>query len=192
LARINLELDTEVKVYSRESYALIHLIGDLGGVTDIIVTFIGLFVSPYSSMSFRLKQIQEIFLVKTNKMTKPMKVPKDKKKKLQKLKQKVPSNHHNAFRGLSYAKFSTLDCLILALKNSLCCGWKCFLTKREKKIQRLLDQSESKLAKETSIDKMVQLGRTLRTMISHVQSDGVNFKALSKIDPENVLNMDLS
>lgn len=57
---------SEVKIeHTREIYNLLDVIGDLGGVIDIVILLIGFFVFPYSEHNFYLKAIQKMFLART-------------------------------------------------------------------------------------------------------------------------------
>jgi hypothetical protein len=44
---------------------LVKLLGDVGGVIEVLVVIIGVLVFPYSVISYQIKLIQEIFLIRT-------------------------------------------------------------------------------------------------------------------------------
>ena len=52
--------------HSRESYDITDLIGDLGGVLEVMISAIGFFLFPISSHSFGLKILEKLFLARTN------------------------------------------------------------------------------------------------------------------------------
>ena len=54
------------KEHSREVYNLMDLIGDLGGVLDLLVLLAGIFICPISEHSFFLKAFSMLFLAKTH------------------------------------------------------------------------------------------------------------------------------
>ena len=77
--------------HERRVYDFLDLLGDLGGVFEIILFVIGLMVYPVSEYSFYLKALSELFLVKT--MDKDlMKTPKNLRKKKYKGKIDVVEN----------------------------------------------------------------------------------------------------
>ena len=60
-------LSSEVIEHERCIYTFMNLIGDLGGVHDLFVVFISLFMSPISEHFFISKVLGKLFLVKTSK-----------------------------------------------------------------------------------------------------------------------------
>eukprot|EP00356_Strombidium_inclinatum_P016887 CAMPEP_0170510440 /NCGR_PEP_ID=MMETSP0208-20121228/65770_1 /TAXON_ID=197538 /ORGANISM="Strombidium inclinatum, Strain S3" /LENGTH=261 /DNA_ID=CAMNT_0010793905 /DNA_START=940 /DNA_END=1725 /DNA_ORIENTATION=+ len=58
-------LGNEYKLHERHIYNLLDLLGDLGGVFEVIIGAIGFFVMPFSEISFILKGLQKLYLVKT-------------------------------------------------------------------------------------------------------------------------------
>ena len=55
-------------LHSREAFNIIDMLGDLGGLVDIIIVVFSLFVSPYASTSFMVKLLSKLYKVKTKKM----------------------------------------------------------------------------------------------------------------------------
>jgi hypothetical protein len=51
--------------HSREIYNIFDLIGDLGGVLEIIVAFFGFFLFGIAEKSFVLKALEKLFLAHT-------------------------------------------------------------------------------------------------------------------------------
>jgi len=47
-------------------YNVLDLLGDLGGVLEIITLIIGFFIYPVSEFSFILKAAKRLYLVRTN------------------------------------------------------------------------------------------------------------------------------
>ena len=56
LAEIELTLDEQEGEFERKIYGILELIGDVGGVMDIILLIFGIFIIPYAEAAFRLKQ----------------------------------------------------------------------------------------------------------------------------------------
>lgn len=47
-------------LHTREAYGILNLIGDLGGVLDLFILFIGLFLYPVAEHSFNIKAINKL------------------------------------------------------------------------------------------------------------------------------------
>jgi hypothetical protein len=52
--------------YNRAVYNVLDLMGDIGGVLEIIVLFFGIFLNPISKFSFDLTAIRYLYLVRTS------------------------------------------------------------------------------------------------------------------------------
>ena len=57
-------LSEQIK-HTRQIYGWLDLLGDLGGVTEVIMICFGFFLYPISEHSFTLKAIRKLFLVRT-------------------------------------------------------------------------------------------------------------------------------
>ena len=55
----------EVIEHERSIYTLMDLIGDLGGVNDLIVLFVSIFMGSISQISFLTKIMGKLYLVKS-------------------------------------------------------------------------------------------------------------------------------
>ena len=45
-------LSEQVKIHERQVYGILDLIGDIGGVGEVVLGLIGLIILPYSELSF--------------------------------------------------------------------------------------------------------------------------------------------
>ena len=54
-----------MRIHERHSYGVVSLIGDLGGVLEIMVTLFGVFILPISNHSFVMKAFEKLYLVRT-------------------------------------------------------------------------------------------------------------------------------
>jgi hypothetical protein len=61
----NIFLDNKSTVHKREIYNFLDLLGDLGGIRDIIVASIGILLFPYSEYSYNLKVLSKMYLAET-------------------------------------------------------------------------------------------------------------------------------
>jgi hypothetical protein len=52
-------------MHSREIYSLFDLLGDLGGVTDILVFVVGALIFPFAEHHFIMRYLQKMFLIQT-------------------------------------------------------------------------------------------------------------------------------
>jgi hypothetical protein len=52
--------------HSRRKYGLFDLLGDLGGVLEVIMIVFGIFLFPISEHSFMLKAANKLFFARTN------------------------------------------------------------------------------------------------------------------------------
>ena len=56
-------LDMEEVVHERTVYNFLDLLGDMGGLVDIIVSFFGIVLFPMSKFSFILKALEKLYQV---------------------------------------------------------------------------------------------------------------------------------
>ena len=76
--------------HERSIYTFMDMIGDLGGVQEILIMMFGLLLFPFSEYSFVLKFMSKMYLVKTSKLNIfQTVVGKPKKKNSNKLKYKT-------------------------------------------------------------------------------------------------------
>ena len=62
-------LQPNVVIHTREVYGFIDLLGDLGGVTELIMICFGFFLFPISEHSFILKAAKKFFLANSSDST---------------------------------------------------------------------------------------------------------------------------
>ena len=63
---LNFMIDESKISHSREVYNLMDLIGDLGGVLEVIIFLFGFFLFPASEFSFVIKALQKLYLARTS------------------------------------------------------------------------------------------------------------------------------
>jgi hypothetical protein len=110
-------------LHTREAYGFLDLIGDLGGVLEVLVGFLGFFMMPLSEHSFVLKALNKMFLARTYD-TNLFKKPKRKHKK----KNPQPTEVPEALKGTEIEqevqmhyqiKLSTFNSVVLFIYNKL-------------------------------------------------------------------------
>ena len=52
-------------MHEREVYDLLALVGDLGGVLEVMIRIVFIFIGPISEFSFLLNALQQLFLART-------------------------------------------------------------------------------------------------------------------------------
>ena len=58
-------LQQELVAHSRQVYSLLDLLGDLGGVTEVVMILFGFLLFAVSEHSFRLKASHQLYLART-------------------------------------------------------------------------------------------------------------------------------
>ena len=59
-------LQQEGVAHQRKIYGWLDLLGDLGGVTEVVMICFGIFLFPISEHSFYMKAIKKLFLARTS------------------------------------------------------------------------------------------------------------------------------
>ena len=67
IARTNFYLNSLHKKHSRNVYGFIDLLGDLGGVLEVIMVFTGIIFFPISEHHFVLQATKRMFLARSSK-----------------------------------------------------------------------------------------------------------------------------
>ena len=52
IAEIELTFDEQVAIHERQAYGILDILGDLGGVLEIIMGVFGILIFPYTSMAY--------------------------------------------------------------------------------------------------------------------------------------------
>jgi len=52
-------------VIERKAYAFLDFMGEIGGVSGVIILFLGIFIFPISKFSFYMKAISKVYLART-------------------------------------------------------------------------------------------------------------------------------
>ena len=59
-------VDSSMVVHTRKTYTLLNMIGELGGITKVIMFVFGFFLYPISEHSFTLKALKKLYLAKSS------------------------------------------------------------------------------------------------------------------------------
>ena len=66
LLRVSTYLQEEAAFHEREIFNLMDLIGEIGGVIEVVVLVFGVLIYPISKQSFVLKATKELFKARTS------------------------------------------------------------------------------------------------------------------------------
>jgi hypothetical protein len=58
-------VDSSMMVHVRKTYTILNMIGELGGITKVIMFVFGFFLYPISEHSFVLKALKKLYLAKS-------------------------------------------------------------------------------------------------------------------------------
>lgn len=97
MAQIVLQLSAEKIEHERERYNFLNLIGDMGGVFEILLILFGSIASPVSEYSFIAKAISKLYLSRTTNedlFEKPALKNSRNKSKIKNFKVPTPSQFH--------------------------------------------------------------------------------------------------
>ena len=73
-------MQDEFIVHTRVAYGTLDVLGDLGGVTEVIMIVFGFLIYPISEHSFTLKAAKKMFLARTTDKTLFVSKPQDSQK----------------------------------------------------------------------------------------------------------------
>ena len=76
--------------HTREAYTILNLVGDLGGVLEVFLVLLGIFIYPMSEFSFYLKAMERLFLAKIKSPDFFINVNPEKKKRNKNMKHTMP------------------------------------------------------------------------------------------------------
>ena len=62
---ITVSLDEQMDMHFRDIYNVFDLLGDLGGVTEVLILMFYLFITPLSEHSFMIKALSKLYLART-------------------------------------------------------------------------------------------------------------------------------
>ena len=107
-------------MHRRESYIIFDVLGDLGGVIEILVFLFGIFLLPVSEYSFNMSAISRLYYVKSKDHTEFF----DKQSTLISDIENRSLNNSSEDKTYENPKLSTLNELKLFTINYICCCFK--------------------------------------------------------------------
>ena len=142
----------EKVLQARAIYNLFDLLGDLGGVTEVIMIVFGFFLFPISEHSFVMDAAKKFFMARTsdeqlladetdekdlaakNKYLDPKNYPQD-----------LSDERKEELALHRHINLSTLDNLTLYFANRLGCLFPCFCWSKKDKLQRLYELGDERI-----------------------------------------------
>jgi hypothetical protein len=170
---VNISLNPKENLHTREVYNIIDLIGNLGGVFEIIVKVLGLFFLPISSHSFVMKALEKLFLARTldtSMFVKAKLENKNKKRKFRSLKAKIPEVFKNTpveaeARNHYPIKLSFLNNIKLFMLNLFSCKSK-DKTSFSHRLLTLYNVGRDKIEKSLRIEKLLKQHRDICHLVN--------------------------
>jgi hypothetical protein len=162
------ELDKVGLMHERTVYGFLSMIGDLGGVIEIIMLLFGFFMFPISEFSFNVKAMKKWFLARTRDQNllkaseehlvdnEDFKVPESQREEIEKH-QKINVRFKDQLRLYFYRMGKYWRCF-------RCC-WKCWGNKE--KLDRLYEEGAKKIALNLDIKLIVQKLRTIDILLEN-------------------------
>ena len=60
-----LSLSEKVYTHKRTVYGFLDLLGDIGGIADLLILMFGIFIFPYSEHSFNISAVKKLYMAQT-------------------------------------------------------------------------------------------------------------------------------
>ena len=172
-------LEAEDIRHSREIYSLFDILGDLGGVTEVIMLLFGFFLFPISEHSFSLQALKRLYKARTidNSIFKKSPEELEEEKEKQRLKQYEEPSPDDPDEGFSIQKLkqaaqfknikiSFKDSLLLYFSNYFGLFYTKGCWNKKKKLQKLLDVGNDKIDGELDVVNIMNDLRNLKIMLT--------------------------
>ena len=119
MLNIYIGFDSGLNEYKREVYNLLDLMGDLGGVLEVMIFVCGIMLYPISEHSFVLKALNLLYLVKSNDSKRFAKRKKDGKGEIHRIKLSMKDSIKLFFmHNLTFVKWPDMKLLALYKKGT--------------------------------------------------------------------------
>lgn len=189
-------LQDQVYTHKRKIYDIVALLGDLGGVTEVIMLVLGIILFPISESSYNMMSTKRMFLARTkdDKFFRDVDEEAKKKKFLADLPDGIRSRLKNEIQKHRIIRITLFDKLCYYMHNQIgcffVCGFCCWPNK--KKFLRLIDEAQDRLEAELDVVKIIQNLRNMKVLLkSSLMSDpGVQAKIAHSA--KNFIDIDAS
>lgn len=176
----------------RAVYSIFDLLGDYGGLQEMIFLILGFFVSPIAEHSFLLKAMRKLYKVHTDDET-IFENPKSEKHSLKKFKHGVLAATLSQEKKMKISrnkkpKVSAWNSFRLFWQRLVCCC--CTQECRGGKLTKLLDIGGERLETEFDVVKIVRQLRNLKELMSEKKIWDNSLKFAIKHTGMNVIELD--
>lgn len=139
-------LTTSVKTHKRKIYDIVALLGDLGGVTEVIMLVLGIVLFPISESSYNILSTKRMFLARTGDDNLFVELSEEKKRKIfgdsKHLEEGLQTMPPDEIRKHRFVKMNRKDTLCYYLQNQFGSFYLCgYCWKNKKKIVKLIDEA---------------------------------------------------
>ena len=196
----DLYLQPEAVFHFRKVYGLLDLLGDLGGVTEVLAIGFGLCLLPVSEHLFILGATKQLFLANTEddslflekkhprisrKTKTPKPPPEDKLTRLSTTRQRSIKKHR-------YIKLRTRDKVLLYLSNKLgrCFPRSCW--PERKKFTKVFEKGAERIDQELNIIYFMNNLRNLKILLKNSLMKDPEIRMKIKHDEKNLIDLDES
>ena len=175
--------------HTRAIYGFLDLLGDLGGVTEVIMITFGIIFFPISEHSFIMTATKKIFMARTNEpdlFLQPKEIEFDKKfvnvKKKSRRVSKELAKHKEIRVRIS-------DNVLLYLQNSLGCLFPSRLWSKSEKLAKLYEEGADRLDTNLNVVKIFKNLRNMRCLMKYsLLTPEIGF--MIKNAEHNLINVD--
>ena len=171
-------LSDEMTFFSRQIYSILDLLGEFGGITEVVMLLSGFYLYSISEHSFVIKALQKLFIARTSNK-RLFKAPKT-KKQLQKLEKLVSQEHSKGNLTESVKleelqqkhyeiRLSTKDSTVLYFNNLFASvGCKCLdRCTNQSRLQKLFEEGNDRLEKEFNMVKLIRNLRNIKILMKN-------------------------
>ena len=166
----NFYLDQIVISHKRKVYDVVALLGDLGGVTEVLMLVMGFLLFPISESSYNIMSTKRLFLARTKESNLFVQGDKTCKKGKFLGNQNMPKGIRDKLKKEidkhRYVRMNYKDKICYYLYNQL--GWLFFCNKcwkNQDKITKLIDEAQDRLDQELNIVKIIQTLRNMKVVL---------------------------
>ena len=195
LYRTQIFLMSEEITHGREVYGFMDLLGDLGGVTEVIMLVFGIFLFPISEHSYTVQAAKKLFLAKAKDdklFAEPIQeegMPKFASIDPAKVPEGVSKNVLKDSETHRIIELSPCDNFLLFFSNLLgsfsCCA-RCW--SKNDKLTKMYEEASDRIDAELDIVKLLRNIRNSKILLESMMDDNIRYEiAHSK---KNCLNLD--
>lgn len=180
-------LQAETKSHERRVYGFLDLLGDLGGVTEILAILFGFLLLPFAEHFFILDATKKIFMAKTNNDKMFLK-SKKKENKLENMK-KQNKDHYTLeeLKTHRYMKIRLKDKLLLYLKKNWGCNCISKMWKDGHKFEKIYEKGQARIDQELNIVRFMNNLRNMKILLKASLMKDPEVKTQVKHNKKNLI-----